>query len=102
MIGACRDLDKMKTVVEEEFAGLETSSFTPMKLDLASFESVRDFVKNVNAFRSGKKIDRLVCNAAVYQPTLSEAQLTEDGIEQQLQINFLSHFLLCSQLVSAE
>jgi len=50
-------------------------------------------------FIEGKPLDRLVCNAAVYQPTLSEAKWTEDGFEQQLQTNHLSHFLLCSLLI---
>lgn len=39
VIGAVRDLDKMAAVAEaEEF---DMKSFTPMKLDLASFQSTR-------------------------------------------------------------
>lgn len=99
VIGGCRDLDKMSEVALQEEFNLD--DFTPMKLDLASFRSVNDFVNNLNEFKSGRPIDRLVCNAAVYQPTLNFAKYTEDGIEQQLQINHLSHFLLCSLMVSS-
>ena len=87
----------MNVVAEVE--GFDPKSFTVMKLDLASFQSVRDFVTELNEFKAGKPLDRLVCNAAVYQPSLPEAKFTDDGFEQQLQINHLSHFLLSSLLV---
>ena len=48
--------------------------------------------------RGDRPIDRLVCNAAVYQPTLAYPKWTVDGHEQQLQINYLSHFLLLAAL----
>lgn len=97
VIGAVRDLDKMAEIArEEEF---DSSSFTPMLCDLASFASVRTFVNNLIEFKSGKPLDRLVCNAAVYQPSLPYAKYTEDDIEQQLQINHLSHFLMTSLLI---
>ena len=43
----------------------------------------------VDKFRGDRPIDRLVCNAAVYQPTLDYPKWTVDGHEQQLQINYL-------------
>ena len=46
-----------------------------MKCDLASFKSVREFSDNLKEYLSGRPLDRLVCNAAVYQPTLSVAQV---------------------------
>lgn len=98
VIGAVRDLDKMEMIAQEE--EFDMSSFTMMKCDLASFDSVKNFVSELTEFKSGKPLDRLVCNAAVYQPSLDTAKYTEDGIEQQLQINHLSHFLLTSMLVS--
>lgn len=101
VIGAVRDLDKMNEVAAEEFEGVDLNNFTPLECDLASFTSVRKFASNVNEVRAGKAIDRLVFNAAVYQPTLDYAKYTEDDIEQQFQINYLSHFLLCSILVNA-
>eukprot|EP00981_Chlorochromonas_danica_P003884 scaffold735_cov159-Ochromonas_danica.AAC.16 len=97
VIGAVRDLDKMEQVAEEE--GFDKKDFTMIHCDLASFASVRKFVDDLKEFKVGKPLDRLVCNAAVYQPTLDYAKYTEDDIEQQIQINHLSHFLMISLLI---
>ena len=75
------------------------SSFTAMEIELNSYESVRSFCKELDKFKVGKPIDRLVCNAAVYQPSLPYAKWSVDGHEQQMQINFLSHFLMISLLM---
>jgi len=97
VIGAVRDLEKMNIVAELE--GFDMDRFTPMHLDLASFDSVHNFAKELDKFRGDRPIDRLVCNAAVYQPTLSYPKWTVDGHEQQLQINYLSQFLLTSKVM---
>ncbi|CAK9050676.1 Protochlorophyllide reductase A [Durusdinium trenchii] len=97
VIGAVRDLEKMAVVAELE--GFDPERFTAMQVDLASFESVKNFTKAVDKFRGDRPIDRLVCNAAVYQPTLDYPKWTVDGHEQQLQINYLSHFLLTSGIM---
>jgi len=97
VVGAVRDVEKMKVVMEEE--GFDPKNFTPLKCDLNSFESVRKFAKEVEELTLDRPVDRLVCNAALYQP-LAEPQWSEDGIEQQMQTNFLSHFLLTSLMVS--
>ena len=97
VVGAVRDLDKMELVAEiEEF---DQDSFTPMHVELNSYESVRQFCGELNAFKKGKPLDRLICNAAVYQPSLPYAKWSEDGHEQQMQINYLSHFLMVSLLL---
>jgi NAD(P)-dependent dehydrogenase (short-subunit alcohol dehydrogenase family) len=50
--------------------GFPPGSYSVMHLDLASLNSVRSFV---DAFRaSGRRLDALVCNAAVYLPTAKE------------------------------
>ena len=50
-----------------------------MHLDLAALDSVRAFV---DAFRaSGRRLDALVCNAAVYLPTAKQPRFTADGFE---------------------
>ena len=97
VIGAVRDMDKMAAVAEVE--GFDMNNFTPMHCDLASFDSTRKFAANLIEFIKGRPLDRFVCNAAVYQPTLSYAKWSEDNIEQSLQINHLSHFLLCSLFI---
>lgn len=99
VIGAIRDLDKMEAVAEID--GFDTDNFTPMYCEMASFDSVRQFCENVNKFRGDKPIDRLVCNAGVYQPSLDHAKWSRDGHEQTMQINFLSHFLMISELMKS-
>eukprot|EP00965_Chrysotila_dentata_P140263 4637093-Pleurochrysis_carterae.AAC.1 len=82
-----------------EMDGFDMSSFTPMFCELNSFESVRSFVDELKEFKAAKPVDRLICNAAVYQPSLPYAKWSVDGHEQQMQINFLSHFLMTSLLL---
>lgn len=92
VIGAVRDLDKMEAVAEvDEF---DLKNFTPMECELNSFDSVRKFCEDVKEFTMNKPIDRFICNAGVYQPTLPYAKWSADGHEQTMQINYLSHFLM--------
>jgi protochlorophyllide reductase len=84
VIGAVRDLDKMDVV-----AGLDDfdrDNFTPMHLDLNSFSSVQSFVDELFEFKKTKPVDRLVCNAGIYQPSLPHAKWSEDGHEQTMQV----------------
>lgn len=97
VIGAVRDLDKMEAVAELD--GFDSDHFTPMECELNSFDSVRAFCKNLDEFRMEKPLDRLICNAGVYQPTLDYAKWSVDNHEQTMQINFLSHFLMISKLL---
>lgn len=97
VVGAVRDLDKMEAVAEID--GFDTDHFTPIECELNSFESVRAFCDNLDKFRMEKPVDRLICNAGVYQPTLDYAKWSVDNHEQTMQINFLSHFLMISKLL---
>lgn len=97
VVGAVRDLDKMEAVAEID--GFDLDHFTPMQCELNSFASVREFCKNLDEFRMEKPLDRLICNAGVYQPTLDYAKWSVDNHEQTMQINFLSHFLMISKLL---
>lgn len=62
--------DYSKAVSKAKSLGFPAGSYTVMHLDLASLDSVRDFVDNFRA--SGRRLDALVCNAAVYLPTAKE------------------------------
>ena len=97
VIGAVRDLDKMELVAEIE--DFPEDSFTPMHVELNDFSSVRKFCEELQQFKAAKPVDRLICNAAVYQPSLPYAKWSVDGHEQQMQINYLSHFLMVSLLL---
>ncbi|KAL7570308.1 hypothetical protein ACA910_017157 [Epithemia clementina (nom. ined.)] len=99
VIGAVRDVDKMEAVAEVD--GFDMNNFTPMYCELNSFDSVREFCKKVDEFRLSKPIDRLICNAGVYQPTLPYAKWSVDNHEQTMQINYLSHFLMISILMKS-
>lgn len=98
VIGGVRDVDKMEAVAEID--GFDTTNFTPMHVELNSFDSVRNFCDEVKKFKLSKPIDRLVCNAGIYQPTLSYAKWSADGHEQTMQVNYLSHFLMVSELLN--
>jgi protochlorophyllide reductase len=77
--------------------GMPAGSYTVMHLDLASLNSVKNFVENFRA--SGSRIDALVCNAAVYLPTAKEPTFTADGFELSVGTNHLGHFLLANMLM---
>lgn len=97
VVGAVRDLDKMEVVAEvDEF---DMNNFTPLHLELNSFDSVHKFCDELMEFKMTKPIDRLICNAGVYQPSLDYAKWSADGHEQTMQVNFLSHFLMISKLL---
>jgi protochlorophyllide reductase len=70
-----------------------------MKLELASLQSVRDFVANLKAFKSARPLNHLICNAAVYKPKDPQPAWTDDGFEMSMGVNHLGHFLLVNLLL---
>ena len=54
VVGAVRDLDKMEAVAELD--GFDIDNFTPMHLELNSFESVHKFCEELNEFKLSKFI----------------------------------------------
>ena len=52
-----------------------------------------------NFRNSGRRLDVLVCNAAVYLPTAKEPTFTADGYELSVATNHLGHFLLTNLLL---
>ena len=79
--------------------GFDKGSYVAMKLELASLQSVRDFVANLKAFKSARPLTHLICNAAVYRPTDPEPAFTDDGFEMSMGVNHLGHFLLANLLL---
>ncbi len=65
------------------------------KLDLSSFDSVKEFAKEFN--EEEERLDVLVNNAAVLAG--AERQVTADGNELMLQVNHLGPFLLTNLLL---
>jgi len=88
-----RNLEKSLKVAQDirVESGNEVIALT---LDLASFASVRNFVKELS--KHVEKIDILINNAGIMW--LPEEK-TVDGNEKQIQVNYLGHFLLTNLLL---
>jgi protochlorophyllide reductase len=95
VVMACRDLAKAETAAQA--VGMSPDSYSIMHIDLGSLESVRKFVADFRA--SGKSVDALVCNAAVYLPLLKEPMRSPEGYELSVATNHFGHFLLCNLLL---
>jgi protochlorophyllide reductase len=95
VVMACRDLAKAEQAAQ--LVGMSLDSYSIMHIDLGSLESVRKFVTE---FRStGKSLDALVCNAAVYLPLLKSPMRSPEGYELSVATNHFGHFLLCNLLL---
>lgn len=95
VVMACRDLEKAQKAASD--VEIPPDSYTLMHIDVGSLESVRQFVKNFRA--SGKSLDALVCNAAIYMPLLKEPLRSPEGFELSVATNHLGHFLLCNLML---
>jgi protochlorophyllide reductase len=95
VVMACRDLPKAEMAAQS--VGMSLDSYSIIHIDLGSIESVRKFVAE---FRStGRSLDALVCNAAVYLPLLKEPMRSPEGYEISVATNHFGHFLLCNLLL---
>ncbi|WP_013322813.1 protochlorophyllide reductase [Gloeothece verrucosa] len=95
VVMACRDIEKTKRVAQE--VGMPADSYNIIYIDLASLQSVREFVKYFRAL--SRPLDALVCNAAIYMPLLKEPLWSPDGYELTMATNHLGHFLLCNLML---
>ena len=95
VVMACRNLEKTEKVAEE--VGIAKDKYSIIHLDLASLDSVRQFVADFRA--TGKSLEALVCNAAVYLPLEKEPQRSQEGYELSVATNHLGHFLLCNLMI---
>ncbi|KAG6385110.1 hypothetical protein SASPL_153937 [Salvia splendens] len=95
VIMACRNFLKAEQAAKS--LGMAKENYTVMHLDLASLDSVRQFVETLR--RSEMPLDALVCNAAVYLPTAKEPTFTAEGFELSVGTNHLGHFLLARLLL---
>ncbi|MDV2995232.1 MAG: hypothetical protein N4J56_004886 [Chroococcidiopsis sp. SAG 2025] len=95
VVMGCRDIPKTKAAAQS--VSIPEDSYTVIHLDLASLESVRQFVKDFRA--TGRHLDALVCNAAIYMPLLKEPLRSPEGYELNVATNHLGHFLLCNLML---
>lgn len=89
--------DFAKTEQAAQAAGIPKESYTLLHVDLASLESVHQFVKSFR--ETGRSLDALVCNAAIYMPLLKEPLRSPEGYELSMATNHLGHFLLCNLML---
>lgn len=92
VVMACRDLEKTKNAAQS--LGMAPDSYSIIHLDVASLDSVREFVQKFRA--TGRSLDALVCNAAIYMPLIKEPLRSPEGFELTVATNHLGHFLLCN------
>jgi protochlorophyllide reductase len=95
VVMACRDLPKTKQAAQA--VEMPKDSYTIIPLNLADLVSVRQFVKDFRA--TGRSLNALVCNAAIYMPLLKQPLRSAEGYELSMATNHLGHFLLCNLLL---
>ncbi|AUT02275.1 protochlorophyllide oxidoreductase [Nostoc sp. CENA543] len=95
IVMACRDIEKTQKAAQS--VGIPQDSYTIIPVDLASLGSVRYFVQNFRA--TGRTLDALVCNAAIYMPLIKEPLRSPEGYELTMATNHLGHFLLCNLML---
>jgi protochlorophyllide reductase len=95
VVMACRNVGKAGEAAQS--VGLPQGSYSIMHIDLGLLDSVRKFAREFQA--SGRPLDALVCNAAIYMPLLKEPLRSPEGYELTMTTNHLGHFLLCNLLL---
>ena len=93
VIIGCRDITKGLQAAAEIIENTGNRNVEVKKLDLSLFKSVRKFAEEIN--EEEDRVDVLINNAGYFGPYLS----TVDGLENTIQVNYLSHFLLSRLLL---
>ena len=95
VVMACRDLEKAHRA--QAALALPDSAVTHLQVDLGELDSVRRPVHKFHA--TGRPLDALICNAAVYKPRLKQPERSPQGYELSMATNHFGHFLLCHLLL---
>lgn len=93
VIIGCRNITKGLQAAAEIIENTGNRNVEVKKLDLSSFKSVRKFAEEIN--EEEDRVDVLINNAGYFGPYL----LTVDGLDNTIQVNYLSHFLLSHLLL---
>lgn len=91
---ACRSMDKAQVALDEILAEIPNAPAEIMELDLASLDSIHEFVDTFLA--KYDRLDILVNNAGIMMVPYGK---TEDGFERQFGTNHLGHFALTGLLL---
>lgn len=95
VIMACRNLDKAEKAAQQ--VGIPKDNYQILHIDLGSLDSVRQFINDFRA--TGRSLDALLCNAAIYMPLIKEPLRSPEGYELSMTTNHLGHFLLCNVML---
>jgi len=95
VVMACRDTDKARRA--QAALAIPDASITHLRVDLGDLDSVRSLVDAFHA--TGRPLDALVINAAVYKPRLKQPERSPQGYELSMATNHLGHFLLIQLLL---
>ncbi|MEB3332374.1 MAG: protochlorophyllide reductase [Synechococcaceae cyanobacterium] len=96
VVMACRDTAKARRA--QAALAIPDASVTHLAVDLGDLDSVRQLVDAFHA--SGRSLDALVINAAVYLPRLTHPERSPQGYEISMATNHLGHFLLIQLLLN--
>lgn len=94
VVMACRNLEKANKALEEIIRQEPAASLELMHLDLSKLSLVRAFAEEYK--QKYEHLDLLINNAGIMIPPY---EVTEDGFESQLGVNYLAHFLLTGLLL---
>ncbi len=95
VVMACRDLPKADAAAHD--VGIAADKHTLLHLDLADLSSVHNFAAAFHT--TGRPLDALVLNAAVYLPRLEAPMRSPQGYEIAVATNYFGHFLLANLLI---
>jgi protochlorophyllide reductase len=91
----CRDTAKARRA--QQALAIADGSVTHLQVDLGDLDSVNRLVDAVHG--TGRPLDALVVNAAVYKPRLKQPERSPQGYEISMATNHLGHFLLIQRLL---
>lgn len=94
VILACRNEESANKAKEQIIKESENPNIIVKIVNFNSYESVRNFAKDIN--QTEKRLDILVNNAGA---GLLAQKNTKDGMNLNMQINYLSSFLLTHLLI---
>jgi NAD(P)-dependent dehydrogenase (short-subunit alcohol dehydrogenase family) len=96
VILACRNAAKAKNAVDSLIKKTGNRNISTLELDLASLESVRNFVRQFSN-SNYPPLHALVCNAGLIM--IDKTYYTKDCFESTFGTNHLGHFLLANMLL---